>query len=236
MRLQHIPLKWVNFRPAPTIGHISRWAVALQARAGYGKALVAIVAKNARIAWALLAKGECDFSARWRHFVSGVKAPFGACVSGTRTFFVRLDSGHFAVRGRAGGNKQFESPILPSPNHLFQNAKTGAIEEFGSIEETMAPIALFASKQRIKCIVSVPYRAWHSMAWQRCLAALAGQKNMRSIFSGGEHVARECEHALPVKKSKYGIVPGSLTNGVAARSLFSGQQMSLHRIEQLTVS
>jgi len=37
---------------------ISRWAVALQARAGYGKALVAIAAKNARIAWALLAKGE----------------------------------------------------------------------------------------------------------------------------------------------------------------------------------
>ena len=37
---------------------ISRWALALQARAGYGKALVAIAAKNARIAWALLAKGE----------------------------------------------------------------------------------------------------------------------------------------------------------------------------------
>ncbi len=37
---------------------ISRWAIALQARAGYGKALVAIAAKNARIAWALLAKGE----------------------------------------------------------------------------------------------------------------------------------------------------------------------------------
>jgi transposase len=38
--------------------HISRWAIALQARAGYGKALVAVAAKNARIAWALLAKGE----------------------------------------------------------------------------------------------------------------------------------------------------------------------------------
>ncbi len=37
---------------------ISRWALALQTRAGYGKALVAIAAKNARIAWALLAKGE----------------------------------------------------------------------------------------------------------------------------------------------------------------------------------
>jgi transposase len=38
--------------------HISRWAIALQARAGYGKALVAVAAKNARIAWAMLAKGE----------------------------------------------------------------------------------------------------------------------------------------------------------------------------------
>lgn len=37
---------------------ISRWAVSLQARAGYGKTLVAIAAKNARIAWALLAKGD----------------------------------------------------------------------------------------------------------------------------------------------------------------------------------
>jgi transposase len=37
---------------------LSRWALALQARVGYGKALVAIAAKNARLAWAVLAKGE----------------------------------------------------------------------------------------------------------------------------------------------------------------------------------
>ena len=37
---------------------ISRWAITLQARIGYGKTLVAIAAKNARMAWALLAKGE----------------------------------------------------------------------------------------------------------------------------------------------------------------------------------
>lgn len=37
---------------------ISRWAVALQERIGYGKAVVAIAAKNARMAWAMLAKGE----------------------------------------------------------------------------------------------------------------------------------------------------------------------------------
>lgn len=37
---------------------LSRWALALQARVGYGKAVVAIAAKNARLAWAMLAKGD----------------------------------------------------------------------------------------------------------------------------------------------------------------------------------
>lgn len=36
---------------------LSRWALALQQRRGYHRACVAIAAKNARIAWALLAKG-----------------------------------------------------------------------------------------------------------------------------------------------------------------------------------
>ncbi len=39
---------------------ISRWAIALQERRGYWKAVVAMAAKNARLAWAVLAKGE-DF-------------------------------------------------------------------------------------------------------------------------------------------------------------------------------
>jgi transposase len=37
---------------------ISRWARALQARRGYYRAAVAIAAKNARIAWALLTRGD----------------------------------------------------------------------------------------------------------------------------------------------------------------------------------
>ena len=36
----------------------SRWALELKERRGYFRALVAIANKNARIAWALLAKGE----------------------------------------------------------------------------------------------------------------------------------------------------------------------------------
>lgn len=38
--------------------HISRWAQALAERRGHWKAVVAIAAKNARMAWAMLAKGE----------------------------------------------------------------------------------------------------------------------------------------------------------------------------------
>lgn len=39
---------------------LSRWAISLEERRGYWKAVVAIAAKNARMAWAVLAKGE-DF-------------------------------------------------------------------------------------------------------------------------------------------------------------------------------
>jgi transposase len=37
---------------------LSRWALELQQRRGYYRTLVAIANKNARIAWALLAKGD----------------------------------------------------------------------------------------------------------------------------------------------------------------------------------
>ena len=37
---------------------LSRWALALEVRRGYWKAVIAIAAKNARMAWAVLAKGE----------------------------------------------------------------------------------------------------------------------------------------------------------------------------------
>jgi len=42
----------------------------------------------------------------------------------------------------ASGNKNFEIVELPGLNHLFQNAKTGAISEYAEIEETMSPVAL----------------------------------------------------------------------------------------------
>ena len=39
---------------------VSRWAVALAERRGYWRAVVAIAAQNARMCWAVLARGE-DF-------------------------------------------------------------------------------------------------------------------------------------------------------------------------------
>jgi pimeloyl-ACP methyl ester carboxylesterase len=41
-----------------------------------------------------------------------------------------------------GGNRHFEVDELPGLNHLFQHAKTGAVSEYGQIEETIAPEAL----------------------------------------------------------------------------------------------
>lgn len=45
---------------------------------------------------------------------------------------------------RAGGNRRVESAILPSLNHPFQTARTGAPDEYGRIDETMAPAAMDA--------------------------------------------------------------------------------------------
>jgi transposase len=37
---------------------VSRWAISVQERRGYWKAVVAIAAKNARMCWAMLQQGE----------------------------------------------------------------------------------------------------------------------------------------------------------------------------------
>ncbi len=43
---------------------------------------------------------------------------------------------------REGGNTHFVVKELPGLNHLFQTAKTGNIDEYARIEETIAPLAL----------------------------------------------------------------------------------------------
>ncbi len=42
----------------------------------------------------------------------------------------------------AAGNKNIDVEELPGLNHLFQTAKTGTIDEYPEIEETIAPMAL----------------------------------------------------------------------------------------------
>jgi len=43
---------------------------------------------------------------------------------------------------RAGGNRDHETVALPGLNHLLQTARSGAVTEYASIEETMSPVAL----------------------------------------------------------------------------------------------
>ena len=43
---------------------------------------------------------------------------------------------------KKGGNNNFEVIMLPGLNHLFQTSTTGAISEYGKIEETISPVAL----------------------------------------------------------------------------------------------
>ncbi len=43
---------------------------------------------------------------------------------------------------KRGVNKNYEIKMLPGLNHLFQTSNTGAISEYGKIEETIAPLAL----------------------------------------------------------------------------------------------
>ncbi|PKL84020.1 MAG: alpha/beta hydrolase [Ignavibacteriae bacterium HGW-Ignavibacteriae-3] len=43
---------------------------------------------------------------------------------------------------KAGGNKNFKIVLLPNLNHLFQNCKTGALSEYGQIQETFSPDAM----------------------------------------------------------------------------------------------
>jgi hypothetical protein len=47
-----------------------------------------------------------------------------------------------AIRAALAGNPDAEVDELPGLNHAFQTAKTGAMGEYGEIEETIAPLAL----------------------------------------------------------------------------------------------
>lgn len=54
---------------------------------------------------------------------------------------------------KAAGNKRYTIKELPSLNHIFQTAETGQVHEYGTIEETMAPVALETISSWMKGIV-----------------------------------------------------------------------------------
>jgi pimeloyl-ACP methyl ester carboxylesterase len=72
-----------------------------------------------------------------------VKCPVLA-INGEKDIQVAAKENLSAIRAalEAGKNKDFEAVELPGLNHLFQTCRTGAVAEYGQIEETIAPAAL----------------------------------------------------------------------------------------------
>jgi hypothetical protein len=59
--------------------------------------------------------------------------------------------GGIAASLKQGGNAKVEDVVSPSLNHMFQTTQTGAENEYGRIDETIAPatlqrVAKFANK------------------------------------------------------------------------------------------
>ena len=63
-------------------------------------------------------------------------------INGEKDLQVPPDQNLPAIRKALANNKNVEVDELPGLNHLFQDAKTGAISEYQEIEETMSPVAL----------------------------------------------------------------------------------------------
>ena len=70
-----------------------------------------------------------------------VKCPILA-LNGSKDRQVPPDQNLPAIRAATRGNPDVTLVELPSLNHLFQTAPTGALGEYADIEETVAPIAL----------------------------------------------------------------------------------------------
>lgn len=108
---------------------------------------VGSLALNAAEEPALRASLLSDIPAQWR----AVKCPV-LVLSGTLDHQVpppeHLD-GILAALAR-GGNTKVESALLPSLNHVFQTAKTGQEDEYATLEETLAPVAIARMSEFVK--------------------------------------------------------------------------------------
>jgi hypothetical protein len=54
----------------------------------------------------------------------------------------------------AGGNQRVKTMTLPGLNHLFQTCQTGAVTEYGRIEETFSPVAMSIISDWIRSAVT----------------------------------------------------------------------------------
>jgi pimeloyl-ACP methyl ester carboxylesterase len=85
----------------------------------------------------------------YRHFLTldpgpllrAVRTPV-LVVNGGRDVQVPATPNEPALRVALAGNARSEIAFFPELNHLMQTARTGHVDEYGAIEETMAPVAL----------------------------------------------------------------------------------------------
>jgi uncharacterized protein len=78
-----------------------------------------------------------------RPTLKAVKCPVLA-LNGEKDLQVAAQENLPAIRAalNAGGNERVKTVELPGLNHLFQDCQTGAIAEYGQIEETFSPAAM----------------------------------------------------------------------------------------------
>jgi uncharacterized protein len=76
-----------------------------------------------------------------RDYLSEVRAPVLA-LNGDKDVLVSAEQNAPLLGSSLEGNQNGTVGVLPGVNHMFQTAKTGAMEEVGGIEETFAPSAL----------------------------------------------------------------------------------------------
>jgi hypothetical protein len=78
-----------------------------------------------------------------RPTLRAVKCPVLA-INGERDVQVAARENLDGIRDNlvAGGNRHVKTVLMPGLNHLLQACQTGAVSEYGTIEETMNPAAL----------------------------------------------------------------------------------------------
>lgn len=90
-----------------------------------------------------------------RPTLKAVKCPVLA-LNGEKDLQVAASENLAAIRDAltTGGNQQVKTVALPGLNHLFQTCQTGAIAEYGQIEETFNPAAMKLMSDWIQAVTS----------------------------------------------------------------------------------